>query len=386
MSTGSSSSVAVYGLSTEGYRIASSIAIKGSKVSLIDESVRMAISLKPDIARTYPDVGSLVEDEPLLDLEPVDVAVSNASYVYFAPRVRKVGTDVKGDVTTKFKDAIRALKRDASVVYMLPTGVGGNNENIALIEHMTGMTVEKDVSYYYLPMSALTSSGSEIMIGSVKSKQDANLSRMLHDPDTRRKVSFVDVNSAELTHVIRTLSHYTGLASILEICKKAADSNIGMDLIRGSFADLYIDDVASGLYDLRMIGSSLDGAGPLLYLVNGSVKGVEGYVKYLIDQIRSTLKKRELKASRTKVAIAWTLDPHEMRGDKIELLSTLETKVKDYIGDVERHQGPAFDLYHTDKTTVVVACSKADYERVVSKNLTNQDFIIIKANPLCETL
>jgi hypothetical protein len=382
-----SSSVAVYGLSTEGYRIASSIAVKGSKVSLIDESVRMAISLKPDIARTYPNVSSLVEDEPLLDLEPVDIAISNASYVYFAPKIRKVGPDVKGDVTTKFKDAIKALKRSASVVYMLPTGVGGNNENIALIEHMTGMTVYKDISYYYLPMSPIAGTGSETLIGSVKSKQDNNLSKMLYDPDARRKLKFMDINSAELAHVIKTLSHYSGMASILEICKKATDnSNIGSDLMRGSFADLYIDDVTGGLYDLRIIGSSLDGAGPLMYLVNGSIKGIEGYIKYLIDQIRSTLKKRDLKASRTKVAIAWTLDQHEMRGDKIELLSSLETKVKDYIGDVERHQGPTFELYHTDKTTIVIACSKADYEKVVSKNMANRDFIIMKANPLCETL
>ena len=53
-----------------------------------------------------------------------------------------------------------------------------------------------------------------------------------------------------------------------------------------------------------MIGSSLDGTGPLMYLVNGSIKSVDGYVKFLIDQIRATLKKRDLKASRTKVAIA----------------------------------------------------------------------------------
>jgi hypothetical protein len=372
-------------LSTEGYRVASSIAVKGAKVSLIDESVRMAISLKPDIARTYPNVSSLIEDEPLLDLEPVDVAISAATYVYFAPRIRKVGPDVKGDVTTKFKDAIKALKRGASIVYMLPTGIGGNNENIALIEHVTGMSVEKEVSYYYLPMSSLAGP-TEAMIGSVKSKQDNVLAKMLHDPDTRRKLNFVDVSSAELGHVIKTLSHYAGMACILEICKKAADSNIGSELTRGTVTDLYVDDVTSGLYDLRMIGSSLDGAGPLMYLVNGSIKGIESYFKYLIDQIRMALKKRDLKASRTKVAIAWTLDPHEMRGDKIELLSSLETKVKDYIGDVERHQGPTFDLYHTDKTTVVIACSKIDFDKVMSKNMANQDFIVMKANPLCETL
>jgi hypothetical protein len=378
-------SVAVYGLSTEGYRIASSIAVNGSKVSLIDESVRMAILLKPDIARTYPNVGSLIEDEPLLDLQPIDIAISNASYVYFAPRIRKVGPDVKSDVMTKFKDAIKALKQGASLIYMLPTGVGGNNENIALIEHMTGMTVEKDISYYYLPMSSIVAS-SETLIGSIKSKHDNHISKMLHDPVARRKLNFVDINSAELIHVIKTLSHYSGMASILEICKKAADSNIRSELMRGTFADLYIDDVTSGLYDLRIIGSSLDGTGPLMYLVNGSIKGVEGYLKYLIDQIRATLKKRDLKASRTKVAIAWTLDPHEMRGDKIDLLSSFETKVKDYISDVDRHQGPTFDLYHTDKTTIVIACSKADFEKVISKNVANQEFIVMKANPLCEMM
>ena len=372
-------------MSTEGYRIASSIAVKGTKVSLIDESARMAISLKPDIARTYPNVSSLIEDEPLLGVEPIDIAVSNASYVFFAPRVRKVGSDVKGEVTSKFRDAIKALKRGASVVYMLPTGVGGSSENIAVIEHVTGMTVEREISYYYMPMSSIIGP-SEATIGSVQSKVDNNLAKMLHDPDTRQRVNFVDVNSAELSHVIRTLSHYAGMASVLEICKKATDSNIAVELGRGAFSDLYVDDVTSGLYDLRIIGSSLDGAGPLMYLVNGSIKGIEGYTKYLIDQIRTTLKKRDLKASRTKVAIAWTLDSNEMRGDKIELLSALETKVKDYIGDVERHQGPTFDLYHTDKTTVVIACSKTDFEKVMSKNITNQDFIIMKANPLCQTL
>jgi len=376
----------VYGLSSEGYAIASSIAIKGSKVSLIDESVRMAISLKPDIARTYPNVRSLLEDEPLLDLEPIDIAISNASYIYFAPRIRKVGQDVKGDVGSKFKDAIKALKKGTSVVYMLPTGIGGNNENIALIEHVTGMTIDKDISYYYLPMSNIVGTTSETLVGSVKSKQDSQLSKMLYDPDIRKRINFVDVNSAELSYMIKALNHYSGMASILEICKKATDSNIGSELLRGAFSDLYIDDVTSGLYDLRMIGSSLDGVGPLMYLLNGTIKGIEGYVKYLIDQIRSTLKKRELKASRTKVAIAWSLDQYEMRGDKIELLSTLETKVKDYIGDVERHQGPTFDLYHTDKTTIVIVCSKTDFENVISKNMANQDFIVMRANPLCETV
>ena len=115
-------------------------------------------------------------------------------------------------------------------------------------------------------------------------------------------------------------------------------------------------------------------------------KGTEGYIKHLIDEIRDVLKKRDLKASRTKVAIAWTLDPNEMRGDKIDLLSSLETKLKDYIGDVEIQQGPTFDVYPTDKTMMVIACSQNDFKKIMSKKKQNLDFIIMKANPVCETV
>jgi hypothetical protein len=98
------------------------------------------------------------------------------------------------------------------------------------------------------------------------------------------------------------------------------------------------------------------------------------------------LRERDLKASRTKVAIAWTLDPNEMRGDKIELLSLLETKLRDYIGDVERHQDPTFDLYPIDKTMIVITCTKNDFAKVLSKKKQGMDFILMKANPVCEII
>jgi hypothetical protein len=323
----------------------------------------------------------------LLALEPIDIAVKDASYVFFAPRIRKVGQEVKSDVASKFKDAIRSLKRGASVIYTLPTGIGGNNENIALIEHVTGLSVGKDVFYYYMPISTMSiNPSSEILVGSFKSKYDTQMSKMLYEPDVKRKLNYVDIVSAEFVHSIRILGHYTGLASVLEVCKYVQHGDISSELIHDTFRDLYIDDIANGLYDLRAIGSSLAGAGPLMYLVNGTIKGIESYIKHIIDEIRNILKKRDLKASRTKVAIAWTLDPNEMRGDKIELMSSLETRLKDYIGDVERQQGLSLDLYPTDKTMIVIACTKHDFNKILSKNNESMDFIFMKANPLCETI
>jgi hypothetical protein len=86
------------------------------------------------------------------------------------------------------------------------------------------------------------------------------------------------------------------------------------------------------------------------------------------------------------VSIAWTLDPNEMRGDKIELSSSLEMKLKDYIGDVDHRQGPDFDLYPTDKTMVVLACTKNDFAKIISRNKQISDCILMKANPVCETI
>ena len=372
----------VYGLSTEGYALASAMAVKGVSVSIVDEAQRMAFTLRPEVAKTYPNVNALKEDEPLLGLEPEDVAIANASYLFFAPRVRKTGQEVKNDISTKFKDAIRALKKGSSIIYNLPAGIGNNNENIALAEHVTGFAVGNDLNYYYMPVGP--EEFENPLVGSVKGKPDSVMAKFLHDY-AESKLKFVDLGSAEFTHAIRVLSHYSSIASIFEMCKYISEPAAKQGIEQEESREIYVDDITAGLFDLRVIASSLEGAGSLMYLVNGSIKSMEGYIKHLIDQIRDVLKKNELKASRTKVAIVWTLDSNEMRGDKLDLLAMLELKLKDYIGDVERHQGSAFDLYQTDKTTIIIACSKQDYE-AIAKSGPKSDMVLLKANPLCEVV
>jgi hypothetical protein len=373
--------VVVYGLSTEGYSIACQMAIKGADVFIVDESAHMAISLKSEIAKTYPDVTSLKEDEPLLGVEPIDVAISHSEYLFFAPRIRKTGQETKMEIHSKFKDATSAMKKGGSVIYNLPTGIGGNNETISLLEHVTGLEMGKGISYFYYPLGSKNQTPE--IIGSFNGKVDDKLAKLLAIDKKEKK--FVAISSSELFHAIKILSQFSGLSSILEVCKFAQEPTTRADLMFTEFKDLFLDDMTNGLYDLRSLGTSIEGAGTMMYLVNGSIKGIEGYVKRLIDEIRSTLKKNELKASRTRVTILWTLDSYEMRGDKVDMLNSLVTKLRDYIGDVEIHQGPTFDLFHSDKTTIVVACSKSDYEKI-SKNNKDSDIIIIKTNPLCEIL
>ena len=103
----------------------------------IDESSSSAVVLNSEIAKTYTNVMSLREDEPLLAMEPSNIAISKAKYLFFTPRIRKTGQDLKTEVNSKFKDAIEELKKDSSIINCLPTGFGGNNENISLLKHVT---------------------------------------------------------------------------------------------------------------------------------------------------------------------------------------------------------------------------------------------------------
>ena len=372
--------VVVYGLSTEGYALACQMTIKGADVSIIDESTASAITLKSEIAKTYPTVSSLKEDA-LVSMESIDVAISKAKYLFFAPTIRKTGQDIKTEINSKFKDATSLLKKNSSVIYNLPIGFGGNNENIYLLEHITGFEVGKSISYYYFPIRDLTNTPN--VIGSFNGNQDEVLAELLKSGKKAKK--FVSLSSSEHFHAIDTLSRFSTLCSILEVSKFALDDDTKSDLSSAEFTNLFLDDMVNGLYDLKALGSSFEGANTLMYLINGGIKGIDGYIKRLIDEIRGTLKKNDLKASRTKIVLSWSLDKHEMRGDKIELLQNLISRLRDHIGDVESYDSPNFDLFHSDKTTIVVACSKTDFENI-EKNKKDSDSLLIKANPLCDLI
>ena len=371
--------VVVYGLSTEGYSLACQIALNGGDVQIIDESTPSAISIKQDIAKSYPSVQALKDDEPLLAMTSIDAAISKAQVLIFAPRIRKTGQDIKIEINSKFKDAVSNIKKGCNVVYGLGTGFGGNSENISLLEHVTGLKVGKNVSYFYYPLSK--ESPIKPYIGSSDSKENDTLKKLLTD---NKKFNFLSLNSSEYFHAIDVLKQFSSQTSILEVCKFAKDSITKSDLNSEKIGELYLDDFIDGLFDLRSLSSSFEGASSLMYLINGSMKGLDGYIKRLIDETRLILKKNELKASRTKILLLWTLDQHEMKGEKIEKLQELETKLKDYIGDVESISQPV-DIFQNDKTTIVVVCSKQDFDYIM-KNNKDDELIILKANPLCQLI
>jgi len=369
--------IVIFGLSTQGYSLASQMAIKGDDVYIIDESAASAILINADVVKTYPTVSSIKEDEPLLSLIPTDVALSTAEYLFFAPRIRKTGQDIKTDINSKFKSITSKIKKDCSVIYNLPTGLGGNNENISLLEHVTGLTVGKKIYYYYYPLGTKQPD----YIGSFGAEKNKRLEELLKNKKTKE---FLAISSSELIHAISIMSRFSELTSSLEVCRFANDKVSKSDLISNTFSEIYLDNMINDLFDLRSLSTSFDGPTNLAALINICTKSIDGYIKRLIDEVRLILKKNELKASKTKILLSWSLDEHDMKGDKAEMLENMILKLRDYIGDVDAIEGD-IDLFNNEKTVLVIACSQHDYEKL-KKNEKEDDRIIIKANPIFETI
>ena len=372
-----SEKIVIYGLSTEGYSLACQMAVNGADVQIIDETSSSAMSLTSEIAQTYPSINSLKEDEPLLSMEPIEIAVSNAKYLFFTPKIRKMDQDLKTELNSKFKDAVESLKKGSNLIYCLGTGFGGNNENISILEHVTGFKAGKSISYFYFPVN--DSNQTPTIIGSFNNTDDKKLASFLSTDKEGKK--FVSISTAEQLYAIDTVKRFTSICSVVEVCKFQR-SGKKSDLDFTDFKNLYLDDMINGLYDLRSIASSFEGVNSLMYLINGCLKGISSYIKRLIDIIRITLKKNDLKASRTKIILSWTFDLNGMRGEKIEILDLLTSKLRDYIGDVETSQKPE-DIFRSDKKTIVIVCSKYDYKKI-KQNQRSEDFLVIKANSLCE--
>ena len=374
------SRVAVYGLSTEGYSLARQMAVNGADVSLIDEASPSAISLNAEIARMYPDIPSLREDEPLLPMEPIDAAISRAGYLFFAPKIRDTGQDINPSIHSRLKSAAQHMRKGSSLVYNIPVGFGAGAENVSLLEHVTGFEAGKSVGYYYYPVSPRRRPD---VVGSFDGRPDGELSGLLAPGGEGG--AFVHLVPSEYHHATRVLSHFADVHSVLELSRLARDDVTRGDMALGKFTSIFLDDMVDALYDLRSLSSSFGGTSITMSLINGSIKGLDSYLKRLSDETRSSLRRHNIKASRARIVLLWTLDRHEMRGDRLETLQALATKLRDRAGEVDTSGDPESGVLDGGGETVVVPCSKGDYERLL-KGDRYRDLIAVKANPVCEAV
>lgn len=385
--------IVIYGLSSEAYEIAKKILRSYRTVTIIDENSKLGIVLTQDIVKEYSNIELLMNEELLLNLQPIEKAINNAPIIFFVPRIRKTNNDVKSEIVLKFKEILTYLKKNTSLVFNIPIGINGNNEIISLIEHQTGYSVGIDIFYYYNPIHK-NFTNEEICIGSFQYPEIDSyfntLIKLIFNNESKKNIQIQTIIACELTYAINIINYYSKLITINETTKlsKIKETKNKVELFSNISEPIYFDQITNGLFDLKSISVSLPSSSPLVYILNGMIRSIEGFIKSIIEETRRILKEREIKASRTKVTIYWSIDKNEIRGDKIAIRELLEVKLRDYFAEVEIIENDNF--VPSMSTDIIITCSKYNYENILSsltKNLHhhNSKIIIISANTIFTT-
>ena len=367
--------ITIFGLSSEGYIIASSLSTLDFQTILIDENMQVSMRLKKDIFPKYDSVKALLDSETLIGVEPIEKSIANANYIIFTPKIRGSTLEGKSVINARIRSLGRYLQKNVTFISLLPTGQDGNQENMSLLEKITGLQAETDFNYIYAPTKPGTTE--LCSLGSNKQQNDKKTLKLLNSIFTNVP-TILPLDQSELFHLRYLVKRFCSIAIEFEICKKV--STLTQESYFKEFHDLgniFLEDIMSSLLDIRFVSETCKTGEPITYILSGVIKSIESYFRHLIDKIRLVLREEGLKASRIRILVAWSVDPYEIRGDKTSTLSTLFEKLRDCVSDVTLFDKPIFhDVHSREKTNIIVACSKKDFDRVIKLGFP----LIIKAN------
>ncbi|MFQ6010936.1 MAG: hypothetical protein ACE5KG_02065 [Nitrososphaerales archaeon] len=374
----------VFGLSTEGYLLASDLVEQGSRVNMVDENLQLAMSIDKKVSSQFASATSLMDSEALLPVEPVNVALRDADFIFFTPKIRKSGDEAKTELDSKLKDVANNLSNGSTFVFTLPTYFGGNSRIIDILERVSGLECSKDFNYIYAPLNPRTRKA--IVIGSQVKKLEKGKEKILHGILGHEKFLGLATSEAILSKML--VSSYSNIVSGIESFKvldNGTERDEMVDIYKTE--EVYLNEMMDNMFDLRVITGGYSSGDPMLYLLSGIVRSVDGYIKFLADQVKNLLKTKELKASRTRIIIDWPVDEYEIRGEKLLIVSQLSERLRDFVSEVhilKTNTGSVAtsrDRFSgVDKTEIVLRCVSASTPSEIGATSTR---FTINANLSC---
>ncbi|MDA4127300.1 MAG: hypothetical protein OK452_08910 [Thaumarchaeota archaeon] len=366
--------VAMYGLTSEAYRLAGDLGDK-AQVTIIDETLQMAMDLDPAFLKKNPNLQDVMSEEPLLSVKPVEHVLGEAQVVFFTPKLRRPSEETLIEAGSKLRDLARYLAKGVTLVNSLPTGPGGNSENIMVVEKATGLQIGSTLTYAYMPLRPRESKPAVV---SAAGLQDKGALQALGFTQNSQNVF-----SAELEYASGVMESAVASVTEIEMAKRAREAKVSLQMP----SEVYLDEFARYLYELKAIQASEETGESIAYLAGATLKSFDNYVRYVVDETREVLKEKLLKASRTKISLLWNLDKYEMRGERLQVADSVQQRLRDYVTDVDvtsavklRGSGELLDPL---KHNVVIICSKEDHEsfKAAKKGQRNIETTVISATP-----
>jgi hypothetical protein len=364
----------MYGLTSEGYRLAADLVDK-AQVTIVDETLQMAMDLDQAFLRKNPSLQDLMGEEPLLSFKPLEQVLGNAQVIFFTPKLRRPSEETLIEAGTKLRDLARYLSRGVTLVNSLPTGPGGNSENIMMVEKQTGLKVGTTLTYAYMPLRPRDPKPAVVSAAGAQEKGALQALGFVQNSQ--------NVFSAELEYASMVMEAAVGSVTEIEMAKRAREARVSFPRA----TEVFIDEFAKYLYELKAIQASEETGESISYLAGAALKSFDNYVRYVVDETREVLKEKQLKASRTKIGLLWALDRYEMRGERLQVADSIQQRLRDYVTDVDVVSGSKIrggsELLDPLKHNVVIVCSKEDQEalKLARKGQRNAEMTMISATP-----
>jgi hypothetical protein len=364
----------MYGLTSEAYRLAADLVDK-AQVTIIDETLQMAMDLDPGFLKKNPNLQEVMAAEPLLSFKPLEQVLGDAQVIFFTPRLRRPSDETLIEAGSKLRDLAKYISKGVALVNSLPTGPGGNSENIMLVEKQTGLQVGATLTYAYMPLRPREPKPAVVSAAGLREK--GPLQTLGFSANSQ------NVFSAELEYATSVMEAAVTSVTEIEMAKRAREAKVSLQ--RPS--DTYIDEFSKYLYELKAIQSSEETGESISYLAGATLKSFDNYVRYIVDETREVLKEKQLKASRTKISLLWNLDRYEIRGERLQVAESIQQRLRDYVTDVDVVSGSKIkggqELFDPLKHNVVIVCSKEDQDalKAAKRGLRGAETTLISATP-----
>lgn len=347
----------MFGLTTEAYDLAKHL-VDRAEVAIVDETLQIAQEVDTKFLAKNPDLGEMMSAEPLWSFKPTSNVLSGASVVFFTPKLRRPSEESLIEAAAKLRELSKDLSPGATLVNTLPTGPGGNAENIMVVEKQTGYRIGEKLNYAYVPFrSGVTQAKLVALSAGEKEKQQLE--------QLGFKANQQNIFAGELAYVSSMLAGAVKTATEIELMKKARDAKVAP--VPQEKED-YLDDFAQDVHELKAIQSSEEAGESITYLAGAAIKCFDNYARYVVDETREMIKEKELKAARTKIIILWSLDKYEMRGDRLQMAENISQRLRDYVTEVEIVGGARVaggsDVFDSQKHNLVIVCSKKDHDAI----------------------
>lgn len=346
--------LAVYGLSSEGYNLASKFSEKEFETSIIDERLNSPMRVNRRDFSKNQTVDEFFEEETLAEITSLQDTISRSNVLLYCPKIRCDVTEIYHQYERSLKEIIPILPKESTLIFAVPLGLDGQKEMIKIVQKYTNLK-ENEYGIVFLPPFF----DEKVNVVGTFGKVDSTLEILCEVFE--RKIQESTVEEAEMSFFSKILERFSHFTSQMITFSKANNPE-------QEYA--YYNDLFSYYLDLKMIYMTTGRGTQLKSFSSSLIRIVESYPKNLLNYLKGLTKENNVKPSRAKIIALWSRSNYHVRPDIEKSSQDLVSLLQDIFVDVqiisyrELVQKKLLSSNLSRNPTFLIACSDFDFNNI----------------------